>query len=455
MRSLIPLALLLSSSAFAQTTLPETERSEILWWYGNNGEEPLGSSFQTEMQNRGGSVTFADSGWATLTFEDYRVVVLGRPLHPFDADQIADLQAFLDDQNGILVVAGDDAGSAGTIHIDTVNDLLDALTVPPVDSVGANAPIAMELVNTSINATDTHTACANVPVTANSPFWTTLSGVSNGVETMGNIETGAGASILSAATFNINNVVVQARLAARQGRVLLTSDFQLFSSNTCGQAGRLALYENLWEYWCDRDEDGAISAECGLFDCNDFDGLGVNTYTYLDADGDGYGSQQGDCSADAVNSSGDCEDDDPTIHPGADEVCDEIDNDCDLDIDEDDDDLVDGTFYYPDTDRDGYGRPSDNPRLECVSPGDTWADNGDDCADGDDEINPDATEVCGNDEDDDCNGEVDESCNEPEPTNPPAPTGGTGSGGGGCRVAPLGAGWAALGLLGLVGRRRR
>jgi hypothetical protein len=46
----------------------------------------------------------------------------------------------------------------------------------------------------------------------------------------------------------------------------------------------------------------------------------------MDADGDGYGADQGDCN-----------DADGAVHPGALDVCDGLDNDCDGEVDEDPD----------------------------------------------------------------------------------------------------------------------
>jgi len=90
----------------------------------------------------------------------------------------------------------------------------------------------------------------------------------------------------------------------------------------------------------------------------------------------------------------DCDDYDGAIHPGAEEACDAIDNDCDLVQDE-----------GCDLDGDGYcGKPAlvSGLALVCKYPSL-------DCNDGDAEVHPDATESC-NFVDDDCDGKKDESC---------------------------------------------
>ena len=113
---------------------------------------------------------------------------------------------------------------------------------------------------------------------------------------------------------------------------------------------------------------------------------------YLDADGDGYGTQDEtilECSAldGYAEYSGDCDDDNDLIHPQAPEQCDEIDNDCDGEIDEE---VV--TTWYADVDQDGFGDPEAVEEY-CIQP-EGYVENGEDCDDEDDLIHPDASEQC-------------------------------------------------------------
>ena len=80
---------------------------------------------------------------------------------------------------------------------------------------------------------------------------------------------------------------------------------------------------------------------------------------YTDRDGDGVGSGPpmgfGCAGTDGqVDVRGDCDDDDPSIHPHAEERCDGIDNDCNGSIDEDA--AIGSTPFYEDIDSDGWGR---------------------------------------------------------------------------------------------------
>ena len=153
----------------------------------------------------------------------------------------------------------------------------------------------------------------------------------------------------------------------------------------------------------DDDEDGHFYPD----DCNDLDptihpkmvescngyddncdglidGLGANGSVVLfrDADGDGDGNPaiSGAGCADTPGWSTlntDCDDTNATTFAGADELCDEQDNDCDTQIDEE---ATDRTVWYQDTDEDGLGNPQ-RTTLSCTAPPNHVA-NGDDCDEG-------------------------------------------------------------------------
>jgi len=123
---------------------------------------------------------------------------------------------------------------------------------------------------------------------------------------------------------------------------------------------------------------------------------------YEDWDGDGFGdptSTEEACAAPIgyVADAADCDDGDPDIHPGADELCNGVDDDCDGDVDEDD--AIDAPTWYRDHDGDGYGDAGVSADA-CDAPPNFVAD-ATDCNDGDPDIHPGADELC-NGIDDDC-----------------------------------------------------
>ncbi|MGB0590834.1 MAG: putative metal-binding motif-containing protein [Myxococcota bacterium] len=118
-----------------------------------------------------------------------------------------------------------------------------------------------------------------------------------------------------------------------------------------------------------------------------------------DGDGDGW------CDASAVvigapavcsAGTGDCNDSNDAIHPTAEELCDDIDNDC-----------VDGIDFGCDDDGDGYCDAS----MSVVSLPSTCPLGGGDCADNDEEVYPGAVEAC-DDLDNNCVGGIDEGCDD-------------------------------------------
>ncbi|MFT3841637.1 MAG: putative metal-binding motif-containing protein [Myxococcaceae bacterium] len=130
---------------------------------------------------------------------------------------------------------------------------------------------------------------------------------------------------------------------------------------------------------------------------------------YLDADGDGYGdpmstpehSCQSTVTGHVANDT-DCDDANATVHPGATEQCNRVDDNCDGQVDNG---LTFGS-YYPDVDGDGYGSATAQAESSCAAiPGKVT--NNSDCDDNNGAVHPGAPEVC-NGIDDNCNTQLDE-----------------------------------------------
>jgi len=133
---------------------------------------------------------------------------------------------------------------------------------------------------------------------------------------------------------------------------------------------------------------------------------GVKTTFYLDIDHDGYGNPYiftQACSAPLgyVANNTDCNDLLSFVHPGANEVCNSIDDNCNGQIDE-----GVGTTYYADADHDGYGNP--NVSVQACSKPFGYVSNNTDCDDTKSSVHPGAKDLC-NGIDDNCNGQIDEN----------------------------------------------
>ncbi len=139
---------------------------------------------------------------------------------------------------------------------------------------------------------------------------------------------------------------------------------------------------------------------------DDCDGLTDNGASgtvlyYLDGDGDGWGSGAGQLACGpagllTATQSGDCDDGKPSVHPGAAEVCNGIDDNCNGSVD---DGLPTATYYF-DGDGDGFGTSA--TKVACGPGGGYGATQSGDCDDTKASVHPGATEIT-------CNG-IDENC---------------------------------------------
>jgi hypothetical protein len=171
-----------------------------------------------------------------------------------------------------------------------------------------------------------------------------------------------------------------------------------------------------WAAWEDCDDgDPAVFPDAEELcngsddDCDGDADEGLLLDFYADADADGWGDPDAGVQACEAPSGhvgddvvGDCDDADPAVHPGAEEACNAVDDDCDGEIDEGA--LLD---FYADADTDGWGDPDAGVQA-CEAPhGHVDADAVGDCDDADPAVHPGAEEAC-NDVDDDCDEEIDE-----------------------------------------------
>jgi len=190
-------------------------------------------------------------------------------------------------------------------------------------------------------------------------------------------------------------------------------------------------------YWPDDDLDGTGDSEATFrlacfqpwffvpnnSDCDDDEPLLRDEATgiwWVDSDKDGFGTGERSmpsCDPPSddhvlVAKGEDCNDDmAPFVNPNGREICDApgmpLDNDCDGLVDTEDDSLDFSTTdpYWADTDNDTYGDPNAEERF-CEPPAGFVA-NDLDCDDDDEDISPDATEVCDT-IDNDCDGDIDD-----------------------------------------------
>lgn len=143
-------------------------------------------------------------------------------------------------------------------------------------------------------------------------------------------------------------------------------------------------------------------------DCDtDVDELLPTADYYVDQDSDGFGDKalglQTSCVglADRVSNGDDCDDGSAAVNPDADEVCNDVDDDCANGVD---DGLV-FLDYFADVDGDSFGSAIAGAIRSCLAI-DGRTLNDDDCDDANNAVFPNAVETC-NGTDDDCAGGID------------------------------------------------
>ena len=161
---------------------------------------------------------------------------------------------------------------------------------------------------------------------------------------------------------------------------------------------------------CDDEDPGvrpdAIEVCNGIDDdCNDLVDDTVLGLWYTDADSDTYGDPATEAEAcegegGQVADNTDCDDQDAEVNPGAEEICNGVDDDCDGELDED----VLLTVWI-DADGDGWGEPGTEVEACELLSGEALQ--GGDCDDTRDDVSPAADEVC-DEADNDCDGDIDE-----------------------------------------------
>ncbi len=204
--------------------------------------------------------------------------------------------------------------------------------------------------------------------------------------------------ILSPLSFQPNAVVgdlIHPYLAdASPLRVELDSDSHVVAVTRVDTSwsGYLPFQHRVWEcaYPTLTGDTATINYSVGLTEVcdgidNDYDMLvdeGVLLTFYADTDGDGFGDLGHDtlaCSLPPgfVTDTTDCDDTDAAIHPGATEICDDIDNDCDGLVDTADPGFVDQTA--PQVSCRNITRPLDASGQLSVQPAEVYLNGSDDC----------------------------------------------------------------------------
>ncbi len=320
------------------------------WIYYNSGyiSSSEVSALSSTLTGVGASVTTSTSSSWPTSWSGYKLVIILLPASSFSATQVSGLRSFVDG-GGRLVVSGDWGSSS---NWGSANSYVTSL----LSSLGTGMSLTYSTLAGSGCTTTSSISTDQITTSVSTMYVAATNSISGGTA----LVSYGGSAVISVAQTS----------TATSGRtpydVVASGDVNALLGSCSGYSttGRnVTFWENLY------------GGTCG------------------DADGDGYDDDS--CGGD------DCDDSDSSIHPGAAEVCDGVDNDCDGSIDE-------GVTkkYYADDDGDGYGDASTS--ITDCSARSGYVNNSTDCDDTDSSIYPGATEYCDG-VDNDCDGSIDES----------------------------------------------
>jgi len=204
------------------------------------------------------------------------------------------------------------------------------------------------------------------------------------------------------------------------GPVRIISTFEAIHSSPLAASGGEVVFQVKWTA---PPQKGGVDFEAFAVSANgnnnsSGDGAGdartSTTYgcpgvpAFFDNDHDGFGrdwdaTRVCELTANYAPKGGDCDDNNPNNHPGAQEVCDFYDNNCDGMINEG----LPIVLVYRDFDGDGHAaRNQTDTQMRCATwPG--YSAMNDDCDDQNKDMYPGAPELCNN-IDDNCNGKIDD-----------------------------------------------
>lgn len=357
--------------------------TRALIYTGNSGYTGYAyTNLSNGLRSGGAAGVDVTTSWPA-SMANYVVVFLMMPAAALSAAQVTDLQNLVAD-GGLVVLVGDNSGFSAANAV--------------LNTTASNLGVSLRLVNAAYDAGCAYpgrVASAASPFMSgvNSLYYAYVSNVTLGANSTGLIQRQSG-----------NEYVI-----AYENSVVMTGDVNVFDGCST-YAGNTAFYQNLWNRWCDYDNDGVDREICGGTDCDDFDAAVTASGTYYrDSDGDGYGnpnSSQSGCTNPNgyVTDSTDCNDNSALAYPNRPEACDGIDNDCDGAIDEG----VGTNTWYIDSDGDGFGNAASSVTNCNTSAPVGYATTSTDCNDSVAAINPSARETCDG-VDQDCDGSIDEN----------------------------------------------